>query len=197
MDPKGAADMVNGARGASQQAKELWEDSQSAVDPSKSLSESSRPRKSLAQWIEACFLGADAPARDSRAGTVQTDSESSLLVLDLRSSQDFSRSQMLGARNLPLNDSVPGANWGGDLFADASAVHAAWTNLNTLFATARAAEPIDRSRKAKILVLVVCYNGEVSRLATSILRSKGVEAFSVHGGFEKLRREICKGPSDV
>ncbi|KAF6827317.1 Cysteine synthase K/M:Cysteine synthase B [Colletotrichum musicola] len=197
LDPQGAVSMINETRGTSQETKELWEDSKSGVDPSKSLSGSTRPRRSVAQWIKACFLGVGASTRAGGVQTVAPDSLSSPLVIDLRSSRDFSRSHMPGAYNLSLDDSVPGANSGVDLFADAGAVHAAWSNLKTMFDTARATELIDRSRKANVPVLVVCYNGEVSRLATSVLRRKGVEAFSALGGFEALRRATAKGVSDV
>lgn len=36
-------------------------------------------------------------------------------------------------------------------------------------------------------VLVVCYNGDSARVATSVLRAKGLEADSVRGGLHGLR----------
>lgn len=35
-------------------------------------------------------------------------------------------------------------------------------------------------------ILFVCYTGDVSRIAASILRAKGVETFSLRGGFAGL-----------
>lgn len=36
-------------------------------------------------------------------------------------------------------------------------------------------------------VLVLCYNGDTARVATSVLRAKGLEADSVRGGFHALK----------
>ena len=36
-------------------------------------------------------------------------------------------------------------------------------------------------------VLVVCYDGDTARVATSVLRAKGLEADSVRGGFHALQ----------
>jgi rhodanese-related sulfurtransferase len=39
-------------------------------------------------------------------------------------------------------------------------------------------------------VLVVCYNGDSARVATSVLRAKGLEADSVRGGYGALKMFI-------
>ena len=36
-------------------------------------------------------------------------------------------------------------------------------------------------------MLVLCYGGDTSRVATSVLRAKGVDAVSVGGGFQALQ----------
>lgn len=36
-------------------------------------------------------------------------------------------------------------------------------------------------------VLVICYHGDTARVATSVLRAKGIEADSLRGGYQALR----------
>ena len=43
-------------------------------------------------------------------------------------------------------------------------------------------------------VLVVCYGGDTSRVATSILRAKKMEAFSMRGG---IRGMLLRWPEQV
>lgn len=38
-------------------------------------------------------------------------------------------------------------------------------------------------------VLVVCYDGDTARVATSVLRAKGLNADSVRGGYRALRMD--------
>ncbi|RYO94785.1 hypothetical protein DL766_000048 [Monosporascus sp. MC13-8B] len=45
--------------------------------------------------------------------------------------------------------------------------------------------------------LVVCYDGDASRLATSILRAKGIQAFSILGGFRKIQETWVLGTRDA
>lgn len=39
-------------------------------------------------------------------------------------------------------------------------------------------------------VYIMCYGGDTARVATSVLRAKGIRANSVKGGHEALRREV-------
>lgn len=39
-------------------------------------------------------------------------------------------------------------------------------------------------------VYVMCYGGDTARVATSVLRARGISASSVKGGYSALRREI-------
>ena len=39
-------------------------------------------------------------------------------------------------------------------------------------------------------VYVICYNGDTARVATSVLRARGISASSVKGGYSALRTEI-------
>lgn len=45
-------------------------------------------------------------------------------------------------------------------------------------------------------VLLLCYDGDSARVATSVLRAKGHEADSVRGGFRALRRLREKSDRD-
>lgn len=36
-------------------------------------------------------------------------------------------------------------------------------------------------------MLVICYNGDTARIATSVLRAKGIEGDSLRGGYQALR----------
>lgn len=60
-----------------------------------------------------------------------------------------------------------------------------WTNLRVKFG-----EEVDRLGSKTSPLLVLCYDGETSRLATSILRAAGYTGLSVSGGFLALRRSI-------
>ena len=46
-------------------------------------------------------------------------------------------------------------------------------------------------------VLILCYNGEISRLACSIMRHGGIEAFSVRGGFQTIANQYTCGSGNL
>lgn len=54
--------------------------------------------------------------------------------------------------------------------------------LETIFKDARLVSDLGSYR-----VLVVCYDGDTARVATSVLRAKGIDADSVRGGHRALR----------
>lgn len=37
--------------------------------------------------------------------------------------------------------------------------------------------------------IVICYDGETSRLATAVMRARGMEAFSIRGGMQAVVQE--------
>ena len=69
----------------------------------------------------------------------------------------------------------------GDIFADSNALRMHWTNLRAKFAD----EATRLGTKSSSLV-ILCYDGETSRLAVSILRAQGYTAFSVFGGYSMM-----------
>ncbi|KAI1498878.1 cysteine synthase [Biscogniauxia marginata] len=109
--------------------------------------------------------------------TNNTRNKGSLIVIDLRAPEDYLISHVPQSTSLPLPGINPGIK---DLFGDSGMIQAFWTRLHQLF-----------DENSKMLcnaspVLVLCYDGEVARLATSILRARGVEAHSVLGGYTAL-----------
>lgn len=73
----------------------------------------------------------------------------------------------------------------GDIYSDSNALHMHWRNLKSKFE----AESARLGSKTSPL-LVLCYDGETSRLAVSILRAQGYSAFSVFGGYHALMDSV-------
>ena len=111
------------------------------------------------------------------------------VIIDLRSSKDFKSQHFPGSTNLPLRDLTPDLA-GNDLFGDAETVHKMWNNLQSLFSTANAQSLLEDTKTNKRAVIVLCYDGDVSRLGSAILRDKGIEACTVKGGFGALWRVV-------
>lgn len=101
-------------------------------------------------------------------------------MLDLRQSKDF------GALRLPNSINLPLETLNSDTcspFQDSSTLEKQWIELDLLFRDDSARNPLkNHGSIVDHQVLVVCYDGDTSRVATSILRAKNVEAFSVRGG---------------
>jgi rhodanese-related sulfurtransferase len=103
---------------------------------------------------------------------------SKITLLDLRQKRDFDKEHMCGSLGSPLKQLSERT---GDIFSDANALRMHWTNLKAKFVD----EGSMLSSKAAPLI-VLCYDGETSRLAVSILRAQGYSAFSVLGGYAGL-----------
>jgi rhodanese-related sulfurtransferase len=117
------------------------------------------------------------------------------LVIDLRDLTAFKTAHVLGAHCVPLQGLSPDtAN--GDLFGDAEAVHWAWTKLRELLSQQQIANLLKATQATKREVLVICYDGDASRLATSMLRSRGIEASSVEGGWKGLKEVLSPATND-
>lgn len=99
-------------------------------------------------------------------------------ILDLRQKSDFDKEHICGSTSSPLNQLTERT---GDIYSDSNALHMHWRNLKIKFE----AEPARMGSKTSSL-LVLCYDGETSRLAVSILRAQGYNAFSVFGGYHAL-----------
>lgn len=101
-------------------------------------------------------------------------------LIDLRPALNFNAQHLPGAVNMPLksltqNNSSP--------FANAEVLEAQWHELENIF------KPGETSTAALLmtylqarLVVVVCFDGDTSRVATSVLRAKNIEAISIKDG---------------
>ena len=100
--------------------------------------------------------------------------------LDLRQGNDFETAHIRPSLNSPLKDLSPILR---DVFENPDALYLLWKGLQVKFDDG---ENVLGSKKLPLIVL--CYDGEISQMATSILRAKGYTAFSVNGGFPALRK---------
>ncbi|OJD33805.1 cysteine synthase b [Diplodia corticola] len=131
-------------------------------------------------------------------GDAVDDDEKSTVVLDLRQPADFAAWHLPAAVNASLPSVTAGAP---SPFADAATLEAQWRELDACFVEKQVEHGgagcvlvqragADRGsvelRKGR-RVLVVCYNGDTARVATSVLRARGVEAESVKGGVGKVK----------
>ena len=116
-------------------------------------------------------------------------------IIDMRHPSDFVHFSLPEAVNVPLSSrDTPGP------FADPSILRALWKKLDKTFKepTDELKELLDGKR-----LLLVCYDGDSSRVATSVLRASGYEADSIRGGFralEDLRRNtdtLLKGEEET
>ncbi|KAJ5412010.1 uncharacterized protein N7487_006369 [Penicillium crustosum] len=99
-------------------------------------------------------------------------------VLDLRQPDDFSAWHLPDSMNLPLSSVGPQSP---SPFSDPDVLEAQWVELEKIFKDDVLVSDLGRHH-----ILVVCYNGDSARVATSVLRAKGLEADSVRGGHRAL-----------
>jgi hypothetical protein len=67
-------------------------------------------------------------------------------------------------------------------FSDSAVLEAQWVELEQIFKNERLVSDLGLHH-----VLVVCYSGDTARVATSVLRAKGINADSVRGGHHALQ----------
>jgi rhodanese-related sulfurtransferase len=105
-------------------------------------------------------------------------------VLDLRQERDYDSVHVCGS----VNDPLEGLNSAtGDIFGNSKMIELFWTRLRTKF------KESENLGSKKLSLIVICYDGETSRLGTSILRAKGYTAYSISGGFRSLAEYISTG----
>lgn len=100
------------------------------------------------------------------------------VILDLRSAEAFADHHLPGAISRPLSSldsSTPSP------FSDPTVMELQWKELESVF------DPTTMGLlKRAGHVWLVCYGGDTSRVATSVLRAKGVTANSLKGGMSAL-----------
>ncbi|RWQ99005.1 tryptophan synthase beta subunit-like PLP-dependent enzyme [Paecilomyces variotii] len=112
------------------------------------------------------------------------------VILDLRNQPSFGTWNLPGSIHFPissLHEKDPSP------FADSSLLKNQWLELDGIFAPSSTAQSRKISRrKNKLKVVVVDYEGDTARVATSVLRAKGIEAWSMRGGISQLRSILAK-----
>ncbi|KAI1475326.1 tryptophan synthase beta subunit-like PLP-dependent enzyme [Daldinia eschscholtzii] len=100
------------------------------------------------------------------------------VIIDIRQPGDFGEFSLPGSVNLPFVEPLTASP-----FSDPVVLEALWLKLEEYF-RAPHNEVVSLLQGRRILVL--CYDGDSSRVATSVLRAKGYEADSLRGGFQGL-----------
>ncbi|KAL1626907.1 hypothetical protein SLS54_002445 [Diplodia seriata] len=103
-------------------------------------------------------------------------------IIDLRQPSDFACWHLPGAVNAPQASvlrTTPSP------FSDAAVLAAQWRELEAFFGGDLSLQSASSLRDGR--VLVVCYDGDTARVATSVLRARGVKAESVKGGMGAVR----------
>lgn len=123
-----------------------------------------------------------APEQDSARNQLGLDG----VILDFRQPHDFAFAHLPGAVSIPLStltNSTPSP------FTDSQVLAEQWTELENLFSQSicGASDEVANVRKGKH-VLTICYDGDTSRVANSVLRAKGVQSESCKGGFRAARQ---------
>lgn len=103
------------------------------------------------------------------------------IILDLRDEVDFKHSHFDSSLNLDV-----GASSKPNPYQDPSTLVALFHVLNVRLATT---DPVFGPAFEGRVVITISYNGNVARLAMSILRSRGVQAHCVMGSLSPL--EAC------
>jgi rhodanese-related sulfurtransferase len=114
---------------------------------------------------------------------VDSLSDTGAALLDLRKPQDFAAGHVPGALNLPLRSLSPSAP---GPFSDAQVLESQWRELDGTFTLDR----ITAHDLPGKNVFVMCYGGDTARVATSVLRARGIAASNVKGGYAALRRDV-------
>lgn len=107
------------------------------------------------------------------------------LVVDLRLPQDFERGHVHGSYNFHLSNLTDNTA-GGDIFGDANMIHSISASLKALLENDGLQSILSEARSHDRTVVVVCYHGDASGLATAALRARGITAFCVQKGFSGL-----------
>lgn len=102
------------------------------------------------------------------------------VLLDLRSSEDFSLVHISGATSTPLSslNSVTVSP-----FDDVEILDMQWRDLKRKLSGHEFFRGLDLASGP---VIVVCYHGETARLACSMMRAQNIEAYSIKGGMSAV-----------
>ena len=107
--------------------------------------------------------------------------KSNTMILDLRARKDFQAWSLPESKNLSLNTLNSKTT---SPFEDANILEKQWLELESIFNPESVESCLFEIRDR--VVLVLCYDGNTSRVATSVLRAKRVDAYSLKGGTNNL-----------
>jgi rhodanese-related sulfurtransferase len=105
------------------------------------------------------------------------------VLIDLRKPGDFIASQIPGSYNLPLQSLNA---FTASPFFDATVLEKQWTELDAMFSQ----NTLNAYDLAGKNIGVLCYHGDTARVATSVLRAKGIAASSIKGGVQALGTQL-------
>jgi rhodanese-related sulfurtransferase len=101
-------------------------------------------------------------------------------LLDLRTSSSYARSHLPGAANVPLSSLMETSP---SPFSDSNTLELQWRELESL-CTPETLQLLEGKT-----VVFIDYDGDTARVATSVFRARGVEAWSLRGGVRGLATE--------
>ena len=110
------------------------------------------------------------------------EAASAIIVLDLRRSIDFASLHVSGSLSSPiasLDAATPSP------FNDTGVLEAQYHDLEALIYDSCLRDRLHRFSR----VLILCYSGETAMLATSMLRQRGIETYSISGGFPGIANQ--------
>lgn len=106
--------------------------------------------------------------------------KSETTIIDLRQAADFEEFHVPGSTNVPFVQADQPSP-----FSDPSTLKGLWTRLEETFEVPH--QDLQSLLHGK-RVLLLCYDGDSSRVANSVLRAKGYETDSIRGGFKVLHQ---------
>ncbi|KIE02908.1 cysteine synthase B, partial [Metarhizium majus ARSEF 297] len=106
--------------------------------------------------------------------------KSETTIIDLRQAADFEEFHVPGSTNVPFVQADQPSP-----FSDPSTLKGLWTRLEETFKVPH--QDLQSLLHGK-RVLLLCYDGDSSRVANSVLRAKGYETDSIRGGFKVLHQ---------
>lgn len=115
------------------------------------------------------------------------------MVLDLRATAEFNKWHLPDSINLPLSSSRSGTD-APSPFDDPKLLEEQWLELDKIFSPE--GTPFSAALLAGLqrrFVTLVCSDGDTARIASSVLRAKGIEASSIAGGVRKMRPMFRSG----
>ncbi|TQS37116.1 hypothetical protein Golomagni_02420 [Golovinomyces magnicellulatus] len=107
-------------------------------------------------------------------------------IWDLRTVVHFDNWHLPGAVSKPLTNLTAETP---SPFFDTTVMELLWREMETIANDyAKLKDPGPRNDD----ILLVCYNGDTSRMATSVLRARGIKAINLMGGMNDLAKEVKK-----